>query len=95
LIEICLAKFADDPDSLDRFAGRLSRILSGIEHVGGDQTPTGRGYMGTTYSSAFNGTRSADRRPAQDSAVSEINRKDLFKRFPMLANVKLSANGRY
>jgi hypothetical protein len=80
LIEICLKKFADDPDQLNRFVERISNLLAGIEHT----------------SSGAHDRGLAQRRTAQDAALpSGGGTSSLLRRFPDAGRIKLAGHGRY
>src|SRR6516165_10561340 len=58
LIEICIRKFAGDPDQRQRFIGRLVTIHASVEHINGGN---GNGnFPAGTYNSSFNGTAASD-----------------------------------
>jgi hypothetical protein len=80
LIEICFRKFADDPDQLNRFVGRVSNLLAGIEHM----------------SSGVRDRGLAQRRTAQDAALpSGSGTSSFLRRFPDAARIKFAGHGRY
>jgi hypothetical protein len=80
LIEICLKKFADDPDQFNRFVGRISNLLPGIEHI----------------NSGLGDRDLAQRRTAQDAALpSGSSTSSFLRRFPDAARIKFAGHGRY
>jgi hypothetical protein len=92
LVELCVQKFADDPDQLNRFVGRIQNMLAGIEHVSsGDRRS--RGYAARAADRRGDGRLAGDRRLAQDRsrqrAVAGVNAADFLRRFPDAAKISV------
>jgi hypothetical protein len=80
LIEICVKKFADDPDQLNRFVGRISNLLAGIEHMSSGDRERGP----------------SKHRTAQDAALpSGSGTSSFLQRFPDASRIKFAGHGRY
>ena len=80
LIEVCIRKFANDPDQLNRFVVRITNLLAGVEHM----------------SSGATDHRPSQRRTAQDAALPNRSGNSSFlRRFPDAARIKFAGHGRY